>query len=51
MPTQRLRLVLDGVVFALSVAMLWAWATYGFGSKASEVLLWMTIFGNLASSR
>ena len=43
------RLVLDGVVFALSVGELWVWATYGFGSTAYTVLLWMTIFGNLAN--
>ena len=49
MPTQRLRLGLDAVVFALSVALLWAWATYGFRSTASNVLLWATSLGNLAN--
>ena len=48
MTAQRLRLVLEGVVFALAVAMAWVGATEGVGSTAFTILLLTAILSNLA---
>jgi fatty acid desaturase len=47
---QRLRLVLEGVGLAVTVAMAWVWAIYGAAGIAFTVLFSTAVLGNLVMS-
>ncbi len=47
MTAERIRLLLEGVVFALTVALAWVMVTEGIGSTGFTILLSIAIPGNL----